>query len=88
MHLTIQSLSKQYRRDFWGLRDFEHRFGRCAEGMWLPDTAADTATLEALAEQGVRFTVLAPRQAARVRPLDDSDAAWTALVDASDGARQ
>ena len=51
----------------WGIRDFEHRFGRRPEGMWLPETATDTATLEALAEQGIRFTILAPRQAKRVR---------------------
>jgi alpha-amylase/alpha-mannosidase (GH57 family) len=51
----------------WGIRDFEHRFGRRPEGMWLPETAVDTASLEALAEQGIRFTILAPRQAKRVR---------------------
>jgi alpha-amylase/alpha-mannosidase (GH57 family) len=53
----------------WGLRDFERRFGRPAEGMWLPETAVDVESLEVLAENGVRFTVLAPHQAARVRPL-------------------
>jgi hypothetical protein len=52
----------------WGLADFRHRFGREPEGLWLPETAADRATLAALVERGVRFTVLAPRQAARVRP--------------------
>ncbi len=51
----------------WGLRDFEHRFGRKAEGMWLAETAVDLETLDLLAEQGVRFTILAPRQAAQVR---------------------
>ncbi len=51
----------------WGLRDFELRFGRPAEGMWLPETAVDTPTLEVLAEAGVRFTILAPSQALRVR---------------------
>ncbi len=51
----------------WGLRDFERRFGRPAEGMWLPETAVDLETLEVLAENGVRFTVLAPHQARRVR---------------------
>ena len=53
----------------WGLEDFRSRFGREAEGMWLPETAVDTETLEVLAEMGVRFTILAPRQASRVRPL-------------------
>ncbi len=53
----------------WGLADFESRFGRKAEGMWLSETAVDTETLELLAENGIRFTVLAPSQCARVRPL-------------------
>jgi alpha-amylase/alpha-mannosidase (GH57 family) len=51
----------------WGLADFRHRFGREAHGMWLPETAADRETLEVLAEEGVRFTLLAPSQAAGVR---------------------
>ena len=63
----------------WGLADFRHRFGRDAEGMWLPECAVDEETLEVLAEEGVRFTVLAPSQAARVRPLDAAGAEWTAV---------
>ncbi|HUK13786.1 MAG TPA: DUF3536 domain-containing protein [Thermoanaerobaculaceae bacterium] len=55
----------------WGLRDFEHRFRRSAEGMWLPETAVDVETLEALAAEGVRFTVLAPHQARRVRAIGE-----------------
>jgi alpha-amylase/alpha-mannosidase (GH57 family) len=51
----------------WGIRDFEHRFGRRPEGMWLPETAADAATLETLADFGIRYTVLAPYQAFRFR---------------------
>jgi alpha-amylase/alpha-mannosidase (GH57 family) len=51
----------------WGIADFESRFGRKPEGMWLPETAADTETLEVLAEHGILFTILAPRQAKRVR---------------------
>lgn len=56
----------------WGIRDFETRFGRRPEGMWLPETAADTATLETLADEGLAFTILAPHQAVSVRaPGDD-----------------
>ena len=59
----------------WGVRDFERRFGRSPEGMWLPETAVNIATLEALAEHGILFTVLAPRQARRVRRI--GEASWT-----------
>jgi alpha-amylase/alpha-mannosidase (GH57 family) len=51
----------------WGIRDFEHRFQRKPEGMWLPETAVNVETLEVLAENGILFTILAPRQAGRVR---------------------
>ncbi|HUE76595.1 MAG TPA: DUF3536 domain-containing protein [Longimicrobiales bacterium] len=71
-HMIMPLASDRDRRTqvIWGIRDFEHRFGRFPEGMWLAETAADTASLEALAEQGIRFTILAPNQAAAVRPLD------------------
>jgi alpha-amylase/alpha-mannosidase (GH57 family) len=64
----------------WGIDDFVHRFGRPPEGMWLPETAVDTETLELLAEQGIAFTILAPHQAGRVRKLGEKD--WQ---DVSDG---
>ncbi len=51
----------------WGLADFRWRFNRSPEGMWLPEAAVDHATIDALIDEGVRFTVLAPSQAARVR---------------------
>jgi alpha-amylase/alpha-mannosidase (GH57 family) len=59
----------------WGLTDFEHRFGRPAEGMWLAETAVDKETLTLMAQEGVRFTILSPDQAKRVRPLDANDTA-------------
>jgi alpha-amylase/alpha-mannosidase (GH57 family) len=70
-HMIMPLASDRDRRTqvIWGVRDFEHRFGRKPEGMWLAETAANVATLESLAEQGIRFTILAPNQAKRVRPL-------------------
>ena len=53
----------------WGIRDFEMRFGRRPEGMWLPETALDVQALEILAEHSMKFTILAPRQARRVRRI-------------------
>jgi len=46
----------------WGIADFRRRFGREPEGMWLPETAVDDETLDVLAAEGIRFTVLAPHQ--------------------------
>jgi alpha-amylase/alpha-mannosidase (GH57 family) len=66
--MPLANARDQRTQVLWGIRDFRHRFGRDPEGMWLAETAADTATLEVLAEQGIRFTVLSPYQAAAVRP--------------------
>lgn len=57
----------RYSQVLWGIRDFEHRFGRKPEGMWLPETAVDLETLDIMAELGIKFTVLAPHQAKRAR---------------------
>ncbi|MEJ2503046.1 MAG: DUF3536 domain-containing protein, partial [Gemmatimonadota bacterium] len=74
-HMIMPLASDRDRRTqvIWGVRDFEHRFGRRPEGMWLAETAANVATLEALAEQDIRFTILAPNQAKRVRPMAAGD---------------
>ena len=53
----------------WGVADFRSRFGRDPEGMWLAETAVDTAVLEALVDNGIKFTVLAPRQCRAVREV-------------------
>jgi alpha-amylase/alpha-mannosidase (GH57 family) len=57
----------------WGIRDFERRFQRKPEGMWLPETAVDLESLDLMAAEGVKFTVLAPRQAKRWRPMEGGD---------------
>ncbi|MGZ7042742.1 MAG: DUF3536 domain-containing protein, partial [Thermoanaerobaculia bacterium] len=55
----------------WGLRDFESRFNRKPEGMWLPETAVDLDSLEALAAEGIAFTILEPHQAFRYREIGE-----------------
>ena len=57
----------------WGIRDFEYRFGRKPEGMWLAETAVDDETLKFLEENGIKFTVLSPYQALKFRQEGDKD---------------
>jgi alpha-amylase/alpha-mannosidase (GH57 family) len=63
----------------WGIRDFEHRFKRKPEGMWLAETAVDLETLDILAEHGISFTILAPHQASQVRKMGEE--AWKDVRD-------
>lgn len=53
----------------WGIRDFEYRFKRKPEGMWLAETAVDLESLDLMAEAGIKFTILAPNQAKQVREI-------------------
>ncbi len=61
----------------WGIADFEHRFGRKPEGMWLAETAVSRSVLEMMSQEGIKFTILAPNQCARVRryspPVESRD---------------
>jgi alpha-amylase/alpha-mannosidase (GH57 family) len=65
--LPLASTRDKATQIVWGIKDFEHRFGRDPEGMWLPETAVDSEVLEILVQNGIRFTILAPRQARRFR---------------------
>ncbi|MBB5063579.1 DUF3536 domain-containing protein [Granulicella mallensis] len=53
----------------WGIADFEHRFGRKPEGMWLAETAVSRSVLDLMAQEGIKYTILAPHQCARVRKI-------------------
>ena len=53
----------------WGLADFKFHFGRESEGMWLPETACDSETLETLIENNVKYTILDPSQADSFRKI-------------------
>ena len=69
MILPLANARDRYSQILWGIRDFERRFKRAPAGMWLPETAVDLQSLEILAELGIRFTILAPHQAGRIRRL-------------------
>lgn len=63
----------------WGIKDFEYRFGRKPEGMWLAETAVDDDTLRVLVENGIKFTILSPFQAKCVKKIDENnwqDVSW------------
>jgi alpha-amylase/alpha-mannosidase (GH57 family) len=67
----------------WGIADFEHRFGHTPEGMWLAETAANRSVLDLMAREGIKFTILAPSQCARVRPLSATETPWTETPNAT-----
>lgn len=73
MILPLANARDRETQVLWGIRDFETRFQRRPEGMWLAETAADTDTLEILAAQGIRFTILSPYQAARYRKIGEKN---------------
>jgi len=57
----------------WGKADFQSRFGREPDGMWLAETGVDYETLEALFLEGIKFIILAPSQAQRCRPMPTNE---------------
>ena len=59
----------------WGMADFEKRFHRKPEALWLPETAVNYATLQVLVKHGMRYLILSPYQALRVRPFGGKK--WT-----------
>jgi len=81
MIMPLSNRRDKYTQVLWGIRDFEYRFRREPEGMWLPETAVDLETLAILAELGIRFTILAPHQAKRVRQIGSDT--WTEVSNGS-----
>lgn len=64
----------------WGIEDFRSRFHRDPEGMWAGETAVNTSTLEMMAKHGIKFTILSPYQANRIRKIGDKE--WKDAKDA------
>ncbi len=73
--LPLANAHDQETQIIWAIKDFEHRFQRKPEGLWLAETAANTDSLEVLAAQGIQYTILAPRQAKAFRKVGNTT--WT-----------
>lgn len=70
----------------WGIEDFKSRYNRYPEGMWLGETAVNTSSLEMLAKHGIKFTILSPYQAKRVRKIGSKE--WQDATDAKVDTRR
>jgi alpha-amylase/alpha-mannosidase (GH57 family) len=85
--LPLASTQDKITQIRWGIADFEQRFGRKPEGMWLSETAVDLESLDLLARHGILFTILAPHQCARVRDIgtenDPEGPTWRETPNAS-----
>lgn len=81
MIMPLASSRDKKTQIIWGMEDFKYRFRRMPEGMWLPETAVDLESLDIMAGQGIKFTILAPHQAKRVRPLGKEG--WREVPDGS-----
>lgn len=80
-HHTILPLASKKDKDtqvYWAVVDFKYRFGRPPQGMWLPETAVDTETLETLVDHGIQFTILAPWQKVE-KEINPTEPYWVQL---------
>jgi len=71
MIMPLANSRDKHTQVIWGIKDFESRFQRKPEGIWLPETAVDTDTLEVLVDHGIKFTILAPGQARGLRKIGE-----------------
>ncbi|MFA6119176.1 MAG: DUF3536 domain-containing protein [Parachlamydiales bacterium] len=73
MIMPLANLNDKKTQVIWGIKDFEHRFNRKPEGMWLPECAVDYQTLELFAENGIKFTILSPYQADKIKKVEEKN---------------
>lgn len=87
-HVIMPLATEEQRRlqIAWGIADFERRFMRRPEGMWLAETAINMDTVVSLIQAGIKYTVLAPTQALRVRSLHGEE--WNDVSNNSIDPRQ
>lgn len=77
MIMPLSNEKDKYTQVIWGIKDFQYRFGRMPEGIWLAETAIDYDTVRVLIDCGIKYTILSPFQAQRVKPIKADGHAWT-----------
>jgi len=77
MILPLANEKDKYTQTIWGIKDFQQRFGRFPEGIWLAETAIDYETLKVLADCNIKYTVLSPFQSQKIRHIGGDDHSWT-----------
>ncbi len=71
MIMPLSNERDKYTQTIWGIKDFYFRFGREPEGIWLSETAVDDDTFRVLVDCGIKYTILSPYQASKIRKLGD-----------------
>ena len=69
MILPLANSRNKNTQIIWGIKDFEYRFGRKPEGLWLPETAVDLESLDLMAQHGISFANSPPGRQAGCGPL-------------------
>jgi len=60
--LPLDNFQDKLTQIYWGIKDFELRFGFYPTGMWLPETAVNEDVLRLLIDKGIKYVILAPYQ--------------------------
>lgn len=76
MIMPLANEKDKYTQTVWGIKDFQYRFGRKPEGIWLAETAVDDETLRVLVDCGIKYTILSPFQANKIKNLNDNNGNW------------
>jgi len=74
--MPLANKKDKYIQVSWSVKDFVKTFNRQPEGMWIAETAVDYETLDLLSEFGIRFVILSPEQASKIRKINDSTDGW------------
>ncbi|MCL2001577.1 MAG: DUF3536 domain-containing protein, partial [Planctomycetes bacterium] len=71
--LPLADARDRHTQILWGIREFQHRFGFHPEGIWLPECGICPETVRVLVDHRIKFVILSPHQASRVRPFGERE---------------